>query len=98
VSTAACRTRIGDRAQNALSAASAEDEGMNAKRFKSLRALDLVSLVGLSEGTAQRTVEAAGGTLFCIYDEHAFLTEEYRPNRVTAWVEVDRVRRIFGIG
>lgn len=71
---------------------------MNAKRFKSLGDLDQSPLVGLSEDMARQTVEAAGGTLRCIYDEDAFLTEEYRPDRVTAWVEVDRVRRVFGIG
>lgn len=47
---------------------------------------------------ARQTVEAAGDTLRCIYDKDTFVTEEYRPDRVTAWVEVDRVRRVFGIG
>lgn len=81
-----------------LSEASADDEGRNAKRFKSLRDLDLSLPVGRSQDRARQTVEAADGTLRCIYDKDAFLTEEYRPDRVTAWVEVDRVRRVFGIG
>lgn len=65
---------------------------------ESLGALDLASLVGLPEHEARQAVEAAGGMLRCIYEEDAPVTLDYVSIRVTAWVDGDRVRRVFGIG
>ncbi|MCW2541826.1 MAG: hypothetical protein JWN95_3551 [Frankiales bacterium] len=64
----------------------------------SLGALDLTSLVGLSEDEARQAVTEAGGTLRCIYKEDAPVTADYRPDRVTAWVDDHRIRRVFGLG
>lgn len=61
-----------------------------------LRKLDLESLIGCTEEEARRRVEDTGGTLRCHSRAYLAMTAEYRPTRVTVWLETTGSAKSMG--